>query len=302
VTTHAIPPDNTAGQVRLLSRMGHWAAIRILVHAIVLIVVVVTTGIVSRLLIPPLPSPLHHPLQMLVNLLSVAALLVSYALTVRLLERRSATEINLRRGAPLLLIGTIIGTALMGAVYFIAWRLGLAAFARGTGLDGLSGALVAMFAAAVLEELLFRAVLFRIVEDATGTMAAVLVSAIAFGLIHGVNSGATPVSTVAIALEAGVLLALAYAMTRNLWLPIGIHTSWNFAEGSLFGAKVSGYAMPRSLFHSTLSGPPLLTGGAFGPEASVIAIGVCLVAAAVMAIVIVRKGGWRKRTYQPVLS
>ncbi len=94
------------------------------------------------------------------------------------------------------------------------------------------------------------------------------------------------------------MLALAYAATRNLWLPIGIHMSWNFAEGSLFGAKVSGYSEAHSLLKTTLSGPELLTGGAFGPEASVVSVAVCLVASAVLATMIVRRHNWRKRKFQ----
>ena len=78
------------------------------------------------------------------------------------------------------------------------------------------------------------------------------------------KSGATLFSSVAIALEAGVLLAVAYAATDSLWLPIGIHAGWNYAEGTIFGTAV--------------------TGGAFGPEASIIAIPVCLAAAALLAL------------------
>jgi membrane protease YdiL (CAAX protease family) len=298
MTMHSIlraPPDNTAIKDSLLARMSRWRAVRILVFALTLAVIVVATGLASRLLVPPSPSPLHHSLLIVTNLASAAALLIAYALIVRLMEHRSPAEIGLLRGSRLFLVGAVVGTALMGAVYFGLWCQGLATFAPGTGSDGLFGALVVMFAAAVLEELLFRAVLFRIVEEATGTAVAVFVSAIAFGLIHGLNPGATAISSMAIAIEAGVMLALAYVATRNLWLPIGIHMSWNFAEGSLFGAKVSGYSEPHSLLKTTLSGPELLTGGAFGPEASLVSVAVCLLASAVLLTMIVRRHNWRNR-------
>ncbi len=87
-----------------------------------------------------------------------AALLIVYALIVRLIEHRGAAEIGLLRGSRLLLAGAVVGTVLMGAVYFGLWCLGLVTFSSGTGLDGLLGALVVMFAAAVLEELLGRLV------------------------------------------------------------------------------------------------------------------------------------------------
>jgi membrane protease YdiL (CAAX protease family) len=292
------PSIASASGMSFLERAKRWAIVRVVVYALVLIAIVVATGLVSRFLVPPAPSPLHHVLLMATNLVSALALLAAYALSVRLLEGRSPTELGLRKGLPLLLVGTLLGLVLIGTVYLILWFLGLVQFAQGTGFDGLLGALVVMFAAATLEELLFRAVLFRIAEEAFGTTAAVVVSAIAFGLVHALNPGATLVSSTAVALEAGVMFSLAYVLTRNLWLPIGIHMSWNFAEGSLFGARVSGYAEPHTLFKTALSGPQLLTGGNFGPEASVIAIGVCLSATVVIAIMVVRRGGWRSATFR----
>jgi hypothetical protein len=86
-------------------------------------------------------------------------------------------------------------------------------------------------------------------------------------------------SSLAIALEAGVLLDTAYAATTRLWLPIGLHVGWNFTEGSLFGMSVSGGAMSGGLLQGSLSGPRILTGGQFGPEASIVAVLVCLAAA-----------------------
>jgi membrane protease YdiL (CAAX protease family) len=94
---------------------------------------------------------------------------------------------------------------------------------------------------------------------------------------------------VAIALEAGVLLALAYAATDRLWLPIGVHTGWNFTEGSVFGASVSGHAPGDALFQGSLSGPVTLTGGIFGPESSIVGVAVCLVAAAALVPATLRR-------------
>ena len=87
--------------------------------------------------------------------------------------------------------------------------------------------------------------------------------------------------------------ALAYVLTRNIWLAVGIHMSWNFTQGYVFGAAVSGVSSPYSVLKTTLSGPEVLTGGSFGPEGSVLALGVGLVASAVLVVLIRRKGGWR---------
>ena len=119
---------------------------------------------------------------------------------------------------------------------------------------------------AIGEEIIFRGVVFRIFEEMFGTFIALMVSAGFFGLIHMGNHGATVTSGAAIALEAGLLLAVSYAVVRNLWLPIGLHFGWNFAESGIFGSVVSGNAF-KGLFNTTLTGPDMLTGGKFGPEA-----------------------------------
>jgi membrane protease YdiL (CAAX protease family) len=121
-----------------------------------------------------------------------------------------------------------------------------------------------------------------------------LVSAAFFGGVHIFNPGATLISSAAIAIEAGLLLALAYTATRSLWLPIGLHFAWNFTEGGIFTTQVSGGKVP-GILETTLTGPELLTGGKFGPEASVVAVGVCLTAALIFLIVTLRRGEWRGR-------
>ena len=73
-------------------------------------------------------------------------------------------------------------------------------------------------------------------------------------------------------MEAGVLLGAAYAATTRLWLPIGLHVGWNFTEGSLFGMSVSGGTATGGLVRGSLNGPQILTGGQFGPEASIVAV------------------------------
>jgi hypothetical protein len=248
-----------------LSHVRHWAIVRILAQAAALLITIIVASRVISLAVPPPPSPLHAGAAMLRNLIVASLALGVYTLMVRWMERRAACELDPRAGAPQWAAGAMLGAALMGSVYLIFWLMGRAAFAAGGGLDAIAAGLVAALLAGVMEELLLlRAVFFRIVEQACGTSIALIASAALFGLLHGANPGATLFSSVAIALEAGLLLALAYALTRNLWLAIGIHTGWNFTEGSVFGAQVSGGAATHSLIHSTLTGPTLLTGGAFG--------------------------------------
>jgi len=121
---------------------------------------------------------------------------------------------------------------------------------------------------------MMRGIIFRIIEESLGTWIALVLSAILFGAMHLGNPNATVSSALAIALEAGLLLAACYVLTRRLWLAIGLHLAWNFTQGGIFGVAVSG-TTPMGILQSTLTGPDFLSGGAFGAEASIFAVVVC---------------------------
>jgi len=294
----ALAPTTTAARTSLLARAGHWVLLRILVQAAALVIVVAVMSRLLGLVIPPPGAAGHAEWATVRNLVDAALLLGVYGLTIGWMEQRTPVEIGPRAGAVQFPGGVVIGATMMAAVYAVLAGMGLASFGPGTGLQGLGVGLASALMAGVFEELLLRAVLFRNLEQAFGTTIALVVSAAVFGLLHSFNPGATAFSDAAIALEAGLLLALAYAVTRNLWLAIGLHAGWNFTEGSVFGAQVSGGAAGRSLIHSTLTGPSLLTGGSFGPEASVVAIGVSACVALVFAVLIIRGGGWRPLSFR----
>lgn len=125
---------------------------------------------------------------------------------------------------------------------------------------------------AVGEEIVFRGVLFRWIDEKWGFPWALVVSGLVFGLVHWTNPGGTLWAGIAIAIEAGLLLGAAYKWSGNLWFPIGIHWAWNFSQGNLFGFKVSGQDAGVSLLQAQIEGPDWITGGVFGAEASVIAV------------------------------
>ena len=118
------------------------------------------------------------------------------------------------------------------------------------------------------EEVLFRGIVFRMIDDRWGTVVALVVSALIFGFVHITNNNATVWSSVAIAVEAGLLLGAAYKWSGTLWVPIGIHWSWNYFQGPVFGFAVSGNGTP-SLITPVIQGSDWLTGGSFGAEASI---------------------------------
>ncbi|WP_209348096.1 type II CAAX endopeptidase family protein [Pontixanthobacter sp. CEM42] len=125
--------------------------------------------------------------------------------------------------------------------------------------------------AGFVEEVLLRGIVFRFLEEFGGSWAALTISALIFGFLHQDNPNATVFSSFAIAIEAGILLGAAYMLTRNLWLAIGIHAGWNVVQGYVWSSPVSGMQVD-GLVASVRSGNDLLSGGAFGFEASVIAL------------------------------
>ena len=123
-----------------------------------------------------------------------------------------------------------------------------------------------------LEELIFRGVLYRIIESRLGTNLALIISGLFFGLSHITNEHATLVSVLGAGI-GGLIAGMMFSTTKRLWLPISFHVMWNFTQ-VFYGTPVSGIDefSGYSLFQSRLQGPDLLTGGPFGPENSIITI------------------------------
>jgi uncharacterized protein len=224
--------------------------------------------------------------------LAVAAtFLLAYLAGARWIERRRpVAELALRRAVPELSAGLALGFLLFSATMVILWAIGAYHPAGWGSVKGVGGALSFAVMAGIVEELLFRGILFRLSSKIVGTWGALLFTSALFGLAHLGNKGATLSSGLAIMLEAGVLLGAAYVVTGRLWFPIGLHIAWNFTESSIYGMSVSGNTANSGLVRGSLTGSNLLTGGAFGPEASVVAVMVCLAVATVLLYRSVQEG------------
>jgi uncharacterized protein len=220
----------------------------------------------------------------------VGVILASYKLIVRHLGERKHDDL----AGP----GSIrqLGAGLAGGVLLFALIVGVAAIAGVYRIAGpgdthqLLGSIISdgIFPA-VAEEVLFRAILFRWIEEFGGSWVALVVSSALFGLSHVDNPGAGLVSTAGIMLEGGLLLGAAYMLTRRLWLPVGIHAAWNLTQGEVFDIPVSGNDQD-GLLQAQLRGPELLTGGGFGLEASLIGITVGTLAGLLLLLLAVRRG------------
>ncbi len=197
--------------------------------------------------------------------------IAAYASYVRRIERRPVAELAWPGAGRELGSGAVLGAALFALTIGTLALLGCYSVVGRHDLGTVAIPLVAAIGTACIEEIVFRGIVFRIVEGALGTWIALAISAAIFGLLHLVNPNATLQGAVAIVFEAGVMLAAAYVLTRRLWLPIGIHAGWNFTQGGIFGVSVSGHPS-GGLLDGVLSGPSWLSGGEFGAEASIVAV------------------------------
>jgi membrane protease YdiL (CAAX protease family) len=217
-------------------------------------------------------------------LLSAACCYGMYRLYVRKIERRPAAELAgkhaVRDAGVGMLGGSLLFCATLAALY-LAGAYRVTAIAPWTVMVG---PFFGMIVIGFLEEILFRGIVFRILQGWLGTWIAVLLSVVIFALAHAPNQGATAIALASVA-GAGLLLCAAYMLTGRLWLGIGFHIGWNFTQGGLFSVPVSGHAA-KGMIQGVLTGPNWLTGGAFGVEGSALAVvAVLLGAAAVLAYV-----------------
>jgi CAAX protease family protein len=148
-----------------------------------------------------------------------------------------------------------------------------------------TSALVFLFAAAA-EEMLFRGYPLQTLTRAKLAWLGVLLTSVPFAVVHLKNPNVVPGITFLNTALAGLWLAVAYLRTRSLWLPLGLHWSWNWAQASLLGLPVSGIdrLAPAPLLRAADSGPEWLTGGAYGIEGGA----ACTVALVVSTLIIWR--------------
>lgn len=220
-------------------------------------------------------------------LLAAALCLAGYRFFVRRFEQRAASESALQGAAPGLLRGLGIGAALSVLVAGVLGATGAFTITGSTSVLAAFKPLPEQVMVAIMEELLFRAVLFRITEERWGTRAALLVNMLLFALAHLPNEHVTALAVLNTGV-AGLGFCAAWMLTRSLWLPVGMHFAWNYLFDGVFGVPVSGHAA-RGWLQVQMSGPEWLAGGAYGVEASVVTL-LAWSAASVWAL---RRADWR---------
>lgn len=255
----------------------------VLLFALLMVVLVASGGFMAKLS--------DNPLAALGSAAAMgAAGLLVYYLFGRYVEGRTVADLAPSALPRELAVGLGIGALLYSLCVAVLMALGI------YRIDGLNP-LVFMLPAAsmalssgVLEELLFRGALFRILEEWLGSWVALVLSSFVFGFLHLMNPAGTVTGALFISIEAGLLLGAAYMLTRRLWLGIGFHIGWNYTQSGVFSGIVSGGDSDPGLIQATIEGPAALTGGSFGLESSLVAFLFCTATGAVMLVLAVQRG------------
>jgi membrane protease YdiL (CAAX protease family) len=231
--------------------------------------------------------PESDGLKLATNILAIFCGFLSYIIYARLFEWRWPKEIALRGFLPEFSKGLGLGALLFSATILILWIGGFWTI-EGTNSLWVTATAFGISLAGFFEELLVRGVLYRILEESLGTWIALVLSAAFFGFVHMANPNATLGAGIALALEAGLLLAAAYSLTGRLWFATGLHVAWNYTQGGIFGLPISGNEM-TGMLSGKVSGPVWISGGEFGVEASWIAVAVCLIATSLILRLVVKR-------------
>lgn len=199
------------------------------------------------------------------QLLSGFLIIIIYYFLYKLLEKRKLHELALDTFGKDMSIGLLSGFGLISLCMIILYILGYYEIYGINSLSSILLPLTLLISAALLEEVIFRGVIYRILEERFGTNIA-LFQALIFGLVHYANVNAT-ISSVWFVVMLGIVLSLMYTYTEKLWLPFFFHLGWNFAQ-IVYGSTLSGDTNFNTLFSSGFSGSEFFIGSEFGIEDS----------------------------------
>lgn len=259
-----------------------------LVRIILGLIICLASIIIGQQIFLKIPgvSLLSHDVRNLIKGIFVSILAIgSYWLFYSKYENRAITELSTNGIWRKLFAGILTGSGLQSLTILVVYLYGGFNVIAVNPLSTLIIPFTVAFTVAILEEVLLRGIVFRITEEKWGSTIALITSGLIFAGLHVVNPHVTVVSVLCITV-VGVLLGAAYMYYRNLWMPIAIHFAWNFTQNGIFGAITSGNEKTSSLLTTQITGPEILTGGQFGPEASIQAVLVCLIAAIIILMLL----------------
>jgi len=213
--------------------------------------------------------------------------IVSFSWLYKVFEKKKFTEFSINGIGLNLMIGLTLGVVLYLLTFLVIYFVGgyNAAISVNSVLF-IIPPLVGALTTSVLEETLFRGFIFRIIEEKLGSYITLFISAIIFGLPHIVSDDS---AGFLLATTLGLLLAIYYMYSRNLWCVIAIHFAWNFSNQYIFGITSGRYSLPGKLITFKFEGgAEWFAKGTFGTHAEILA-GIAILVAAVILLILCHK-------------
>ena len=269
-------------------RAGWRITIQLLTFAIVANIL----GLIDNLLLDFLPvNPVEQGGTILITIDIFIATVFSIWFVGKFIDKRQFKDFGFHLNSEWwqdFVFGFALGIILMSLVFVTELSLGWISITENTysGSGDFSFGFIIIFAfitficVGAYEELQVRGYLFKNLSEgfnfrnSTQVRAiyiALIITSLMFGFAHAANPNASLISSLSLVF-AGILLAAGYILRGNLAIPIGLHISWNYFQGNVFGFPVSGTYAGASIITIQQGGPEVWTGGNFGPEAGLIGI------------------------------
>lgn len=242
----------------------------------------------------PLFSNNKDLLSLLITLFSFVFISLLVFFRVKVIEKRSLSSIGFNKNNWLkkYSLGFLIGLAMMSIIVLILLPFGYITIEKNpiqpVGVSAIASVLVILFGWIIqgaTEEIVTRGWLLNILSTKYNIGVGLLISSTLFGLMHLTNPNVNYIAVINIIL-VGLFYGLYVIKTNDLWAVCGMHSAWNFAQGNIFGFKVSGLDVSvGSLIDLNLVGSDFVTGGIFGPEAGIIATFILLASIGILLFI-----------------
>ena len=233
-------------------------------------------------------------LSLLITLFSFAFISLLVFFRVKVIEKRSFSSLGFNKNNWLkkYSLGFLIGLAMMSIIVLILFPFGYITVEKNpiqpVGISAIASVLVILFGWIIqgaTEEIVTRGWLLNVLSTKYNIGVGLLISSTLFGLMHLTNPNVNYIAVINIIL-VGLFYGLYVIKTNDLWAVCGMHSAWNFAQGNIFGFKVSGLDVSvGSLIDLNLVGSDFVTGGIFGPEAGITATFILLASIGILLFI-----------------
>ena len=242
----------------------------------------------------PLFSNNKDLLSLLITLFSFVFISLLVFFRVKVIEKRSFSSIGFNKNNWLkkYSLGFLIGLAMMSIIVLILFPFGYITVEKNpiqpVGISAISSILIILIGWIIqgaTEEILTRGWLLNVLVTKYNIGFALLISSTLFGVMHLSNPNVNYIAVINIIL-VGIFYGIYVIKTNDLWAVCGMHSAWNFAQGNIFGFKVSGLDVSvGSLIDLNLVGSDFVTGGIFGPEAGITATFILLASIGILLFI-----------------